>query len=142
MRRVRRRLATARERLARRRLDRASRFLDEHGAKAPLRDDFRLLLAHLSPGQRIEFASHGWFTVRAPSGRRYRIGYGTMANIHVPAGPNCDEHRLCAAPPALQAPAVMLVQKLMLETQEAEFLRIAIKHPPLPRLRPPGRDLF
>lgn len=88
-----------------------------------------LLLECLSPSQRGEFERRGAFTVCGQSGRRYRIAYGTGMNIEV-LGPGGEvEYRLCAAPADVPTPAVMLAQKLMLEAQEAEFLRIAIKHP-------------
>ncbi|HEX7054315.1 MAG TPA: hypothetical protein VF211_10345 [Burkholderiales bacterium] len=88
-----------------------------------------LLLACLSPAQRLEFERTRAFTVRGESGRRYRIGFGTVANIEV-----LDErgellYRLCAKPADLPTPAVMLAQKLMLESRETEFLRIAARHP-------------
>ena len=94
---------------------------------------FLMLLRSLSPAQRAEFARYRRFTVRGSSGRTYRICYGTIANIYVADEDGSEAHRLCAAPARLSAPAVMLAQKLMLETQEREFLELAIKHPPLPR---------
>ena len=125
MRRTERRLARAEFLLARRGLvDRTT--IERH---------LWLLLRHLSAAQRAEFARYRHFTVRGASGRSYRICYGTIANIHVPASGLEGEHRLCAGPDNLPAPAVMLAQKLMLETREAEFLRVAIKHAPLPRAR-------
>jgi hypothetical protein len=99
------------------------------GPRAALERSHALLLACLSPAQRLEFERTRSFTVRSQSGRRYRIGFGTVANIEV-LGPG-DEllYRLCAKPADLPTPAVMLVQKLMLETREAEFLKIAARHP-------------
>lgn len=84
-----------------------------------------LLVASLSTEQRLELAHTRAFTVRVPSGRRYRIGFGTVANIEAVGEDGEPYYRLCAGPLALPTPAVMLAQKLMLETREAEFLAIA-----------------
>ena len=88
-----------------------------------------LLLSCLSPAQRAEFERSLGFTVRGQSGRCYRIAYGTAANIEVLGGRGEPEYRLCAAPDHLPTLAVMLSQKLMLESRETEFLRIAARHP-------------
>jgi hypothetical protein len=93
-----------------------------------------LLLACLTPAQRLEFDRTHAFTVRAESGRRYRIGFGTVANVEVLGSRGEVLYRLCAKPADLSTPAVMLAQKLMLETREAEFLRVAARHPVLPPL--------
>lgn len=88
-----------------------------------------LLVSCLNPAQRAEFDRTLGFTVRGQSGRNYRIAFGATANIEV-LGPGEElAYRLCAAPSNLPTPAVMLAQKLMLETREAEFLQIAVRHP-------------
>lgn len=84
-----------------------------------------LLVASLNTEQRLQLARTRGFTVRAPSGRRYRIGFGTVANIEAVGEDGEPYYRLCAGPLALPTPTVMLAQKLMLETREAEFLAIA-----------------
>jgi hypothetical protein len=85
----------------------------------------RLLVQCLTPEQRAEFERLDAFTVRGRSGRRYRITYGSIANIEVLGTSGMGGRRLCAGPTGVPVPAVMLAQKLMLETQESEFLRIA-----------------
>jgi hypothetical protein len=90
-----------------------------------------LLLACLTPVQRREFERTHTFSVRGESGRRYRIGFGTVANVEVLGSRGEVLYRLCAKPEDLPTPAVMLAQKLMLETREAEFLRVAARHPVL-----------
>jgi hypothetical protein len=95
-------------------------------AEAHSRD---LLVACLSPAQRAEFNRTLGFTVRGQSGRHYRVAYGATANIEVLGQGSELAFRLCAAPDDLPTPAVMLAQKLMLETREAEFLDIAVRHP-------------
>jgi hypothetical protein len=85
----------------------------------------KLLVRCLTPAQRSEFAASSAFEVRGESGQRYRITYGDTANIEVLAQSGMVVRQLCAGPVDIPIPAVMLVQKLMLETQESEFLRIA-----------------
>jgi hypothetical protein len=95
-----------------------------------------LLVACLNEAQRAEFEHEHSFRVRGQSGRCYRIAFGTVANIEV-LGENGEvAYRLCAGPVQLPTPAVMLAQKLMLETRESEFLALAARHPAL--LAPPA----
>jgi hypothetical protein len=90
----------------------------------------RLLLRCLTPAQRAEFARSNAFKVRGESGQQYRITYATTSNVEVIAHSGAISRRLCALPMGnLPIPAVMLAQKLMLETQESEFLRIAAGGP-------------
>lgn len=108
----------------------AVRFVERglfEGGRAHQRS-LQLLLSCLTPAQRAEYQRLRAFTVQGASGRRYRITYGTTANIEVLAPAGWVDHRLCAGPEGLPAPAVMLAQKLMLESREAEFLRIAARH--------------
>lgn len=89
-----------------------------------------LLVQCLSSAQRTEFDRSRAFTVRGgQSGRQYRINYGTTGNIAVLTRSGRVEYRLCAGPTGIPVPAVMLAQKLMLETQESDFLRIAGRYP-------------
>lgn len=89
----------------------------------------QLLLRCLNAAQRSEFERTRAFTVRGKSGQKYRITYGMTANVEVvlPSGGVC--RRLCAGPVDVPVHALMLAQKLMLETQEAEFVRIASRGP-------------
>jgi hypothetical protein len=84
-----------------------------------------LLERCLTPAQRAQFAHSEAFEVRGESGQRYRIIYGKNVNIEVLGSSGMVVRRLCGGPVDVPTPAVMLAQKLMLETQEAEFLRIA-----------------
>lgn len=125
------RVLNSRERRARLRL------VSYHRASERAR---RLLLQCLNASQRAEFERTGAFTVRGPSGQSYRIGFGTIANVEVVGERGELLYRLCAGPTELPTPAVMLAQKLMLESRELEFLRIAARHPGLaaPPARPSG----
>jgi hypothetical protein len=87
-----------------------------------------LLFAHLTAVQRAELERQQGFTVRSPSGRLYRIGIGTVANIEVLDEAGATEYRLCACPKQVPVWGVMLAQKLMLESREPEFLRVAVRH--------------
>lgn len=89
----------------------------------------RLLVRSLSPAQRVDFERSKAFEVRGKSGQLYRITYATTANIEVVTEAGVVVRRLCAGPVGVPIPAVMLAQKLMLETREAEFLRIAARGP-------------
>ena len=88
-----------------------------------------LLLQHLSPAQRTEFKRSKAFRVCGQSGQQYRITYGNAGNVEALTPAGAVSRRLCAGPLELPIPAVMLAQKLMLETQESEFLRIAALGP-------------
>ena len=88
-----------------------------------------LLTRCLTPAQRAEFARSKAFTVRGRSGREYRITYAATANIEALSERGLVERRLCAGPVGVPIPAVVLAQKLMLETRESEFLSIAARGP-------------
>jgi hypothetical protein len=86
-----------------------------------------LLRSHLDQGQREEFDRSRSFVAVAPSGRRYRIRAATTFNV-------CDEGQrdeYCmqfrSDPDCRGIPVedLMLAQKLLLECDESQFLRIA-----------------
>ncbi|WP_458309391.1 hypothetical protein [Bradyrhizobium sp. 195] len=91
----------------------------------------RLLRSWLSPQQRVEFDTKGYFDVTGcDTGKRYRIRRGTSANVN-----EIDEHgRLgtgqCFVPlGGLAQGDVMLAQKLALETDEKRALSVANSFP-------------
>jgi hypothetical protein len=99
--------------------------------KTPQERGLRLLRSWLSPAQRAQFDSEGQFDVTgSDSGRRYRISYGTSANVH-----EVDEAgRLgtgwCFVPEGgLSVGDVMLAQKIALETSEMSAMSIARRFP-------------
>lgn len=110
--------------MARARMD--FRFPEPRG---PYERSARLLVRCLTPAQRKEFERERAFTVRGTSGQLYRITYGTTSNVEVVNASGEVLSRLCAGPTGLPTPAVMLAQKLMLESAEREFLRIAAQGP-------------
>ena len=86
----------------------------------------RLLEACLSLAQRDQFQSEGWFLVRSPSGRRYQIRRGRARNVIEVNMQGRRLRTLCCHPvDGVPDADTMLAQKLMLETQEDEFLRLA-----------------
>ncbi|WFU74850.1 hypothetical protein [Bradyrhizobium sp. CB2312] len=100
----------------------------------------RLLRSWLSPAQRAEFDSRGYFeVVGGDSGKRYRIRRGISGNVK-----EIDEYgRLgkgwCFVPlGGLVEGDVMLAQKIALETDEERALGIANTFPGPIRWRLPG----
>ena len=83
----------------------------------------------LTAEQRAEFERTRSFKVRGKSGQQYRITYGATANVEMLTFSGAVCRRLCAGPPNVPIPAMMLAQKLMLESHEAEFVRIAARGP-------------
>lgn len=79
-----------------------------------------LLVSCLDDVQRREYRETGQFHVRSPAGRSYLIRHGYAGNVER------DGSKFCIhADPGLPHADQMLGQKLMLETDEAAFLRIA-----------------
>jgi len=89
----------------------------------------RLLKQHLNEEQRAMLNDKDHFYMRAASGQLYRIRNGRSGNVDVMHDESRRQHSLCAHPndycPNYDT---MLAQKLMLETNEEEFKRIANIH--------------
>jgi hypothetical protein len=91
-----------------------------------------LLLSHLTSKQRTTFKKNRWFVVEGGrTRRRYRVraDLDLIANIEVLEG-NRVSHRLCAHADIARYPHSdhLLAQKLMLEHDEDEFLKVANRH--------------
>lgn len=86
----------------------------------------QLLTAHLTEDQVRSLNEQSAIVVRAESGRQYRLRKGWAGNVDGLADDGKVECRYCIHPNA-HVPEYdnLLAQKLMLETNEAEFLRIA-----------------
>jgi len=110
------------EAVERERLDRVQREAARERART-------LLLRHLTEEQRAMLAGHGWFVVEGRSGTRYRIRASSAAgNVDVLHNEHVL-HRLCAhCDLSIPLHDHLLAQKLMLESDESEFLRIANRH--------------
>jgi hypothetical protein len=87
----------------------------------------RLLRGWLSPEQRAQFDTKGYFdVVGCDSGRRYRIHYGTMTNVHELDDAGRPVEGWCFVPIGqLVAGDIMLAQKIALETREFSALAVA-----------------
>ena len=91
----------------------------------------KLLQETLTPKERVELAEKGFFTLESISkrdGQRrlYRISRGRSRNVHQVDDNGRVIKTLCAHPMALVPDAdTMLAQKLMLQADQDEFLRIA-----------------
>jgi hypothetical protein len=79
-----------------------------------------LLLSWLSPSQRDQYRSRGWFDVVSRGGNRYRIWPWKVTRLDVPRCAYCIE-----AVPRVPAADEMLANKLLLETDEQRFLATA-----------------
>jgi hypothetical protein len=82
-----------------------------------------LLLGWLSPRQREQYRSHGWFDVVTPGGNRYRIRPTKVVRLDALRSVYCIE-----ATPWVPAADQMLAKKLLLETDERRFLATAHRY--------------
>lgn len=86
----------------------------------------KLLYLHLDPEQQRQYANTRSFRVRSQHGHLYRITYGSYYNVFRLNSHNQIIARLCAMPAGgLPIPDNMLFQKLMLESEEDKFWRLA-----------------
>ena len=104
----------------------------------------RLLREWLSVEQRRQLDAEGYFdVVGGESGKRYRVRYGTGANIDELNRHGRPEIGWCFIPDGhLVAGDVMLAQKIALETDELAALAVAKSFPPTPIDRQPNRRPF
>jgi hypothetical protein len=91
-----------------------------------------LLREWLSPQQRAQFDTEGYFdVVGCDSGKRYRIHHGTSMNVHEMDDAGYSKSGWCFVPNRrLAAGDVMLAQKIALETCEHKALAVANKFAP------------
>ena len=97
----------------------------------------RLLGAWLSPSQFEQFNAEAHFdVVGCATGRRYRIHYGTQANVHELDDEGGLKMGWCFVPQGRLVPGdVMLAQKIALETSESRALSVAIRFAPNRKVR-------
>jgi hypothetical protein len=79
-----------------------------------------LLLGWLSPDQRAQYQTRGWFEVTTARGYRYRVLRGGVVRLDPHGSAYCIE----ATSPVPMADE-MLANKLLLETDERRFLATA-----------------
>jgi hypothetical protein len=101
---------------------------------APAMRGLRLLRSWLSPQECAQFDAFGYFDViGGASGKKYRIHFGTTANIQELGPDGVPRSGWCVAPLGYLVPGdVMLAQKIALETSEYATLAVANKLPPIP----------
>jgi hypothetical protein len=91
----------------------------------------RLLRDWLSVEQRNQFDAFGYFeVVGGESGKKYRIRYGTSANVEELDLTGKPKLAWCFVPKGYLVPAdIMLAQKIALETSERAALKVANRCP-------------
>jgi hypothetical protein len=92
----------------------------------------RLLRSWLTSEQRAQFDAKRYFdVVGCDSGKRYRIHYGAMTNVHEIDAAGRPKVGWCFMPVGhLVAGDTMLAQKIALETNEFGALAVANSFPP------------
>jgi hypothetical protein len=87
----------------------------------------KLLWANLAPDQRRELRRKGRFHVTGSKGNVYRIASSVPFNVRLAGEAKRSRIFFCleAEDPDLPMEDIMLAQKLLLETDEGEFLRLA-----------------
>jgi hypothetical protein len=95
--------------------------------REPERRSLKLMREWLSPAQREQFDTRGYFdVVGSHTGRRYRIWLGTATNINELDGMGRTAARWCFVPgECLPVGDVMLAQKIALENDEQSALAVA-----------------
>jgi hypothetical protein len=99
-----------------------------HGAGERARE---LLLSHLTPEQRHTFEKNDWFIVEGGrTKKKYKI-YARNNSLNANVEVMGENHRLCAHCDYHTMPYNdhVLMQKVMLELDEDNFLRVANRHP-------------
>jgi hypothetical protein len=86
-----------------------------------------LLERHLTPKQWLDYEEFGHFFIKTPKGHRYQIGSAHYQNVVRLNKRRKAMRTLCVVVRDVNVPVedLMLAQKLMLETQEDAFLKIA-----------------
>jgi hypothetical protein len=111
---------------------RRARYWELHASsREPEARGLTLLREWLSPEQRAQFDAERYFDViGCHSGKRYRIRYGTSANVDELDDAGVPRMGWCFVPNAyLVAGDVMLAQKIALETNERAALAVANRFP-------------
>lgn len=88
-----------------------------------------LLFECLSDGQRIQYLADKYFTVHTAMGNVYKIEYGNVGNVFLINGDGVSIQKYCIHLVNDEPiPDTMLAQKLLLETDEEQFLSVANRH--------------
>jgi hypothetical protein len=102
----------------------------------------RLLMTLLTDEQRRCYEKDKTFYTQV-NGKLFKFTFGTVANVHLIEDGKVAE-RYCVHPSSWRNPCptadVMAAQKLMLETNPEQFLKVAVRHGPLPGMMRHARD--
>jgi hypothetical protein len=110
------------------RLAQEARRAAEEARKAAVAKAVALLREHLDESQRQEFERDRHFHVISQSGKRYRLRVGRSGNVFELDEQGREVNRYCIHPGEwVPDEDTMLAQKLLLETDEGEFRRLANK---------------
>jgi hypothetical protein len=111
--------------------------------KSPEAKGRTLLRQWLTPVQRRQFEQQGYFdVVGCATRRRYRVQYGSIANVQEIDLEGQPGGILCFAPEGYLVPGdVMLAQKIALETDEIGALAVAHRVAPVLRRVTPAIDV-
>jgi hypothetical protein len=114
-------------------------FVSENSPEAKGRT---LLRQWLTPAQRRQFEEQGYFdVVGRATRRRYRVQYGSVANVQEIDFEGCYGPFLCFAPGGYLVPGdAMLAQKIALETDELATLAVANRLAPVVRRVGPAQS--
>lgn len=124
---------TGEERRARERIivEQQRRILLEHAEyEKALQKANDLLMTFLNDEQRKTYQREQFFDLTSQSGKRFRITYGYSLNVYKLNKWGEYEICYCVVPDGenIPIPDQMLAQKLMLEHQEKEFIRVSNHH--------------
>lgn len=122
------RIQTANANLARRRAAAEARAREVERVAAEARG-YLMLDSCLAPDQRRDLAEKGRFYLHTASGKKYRIDRGTHGNVKLVDETDRELVQYCIQPPNVPVPDAMLAQKLLLETDEETFLKVANARP-------------
>jgi hypothetical protein len=88
----------------------------------------KLLMSHLNEEQRLEWLQHRYFTVTSQSGKCFQIVDNPFQNIWEldKKGRRCVNYCIVFMKEDMPLSDLLLVQKLMLESNESEFMKIAM----------------
>jgi hypothetical protein len=105
-------------------------YRDQHRDPTAQENARALLLSCLTPAQQEEYQASQSFTVKVPSGNRYRIEPRKNYNVVGLSRKGRPQAEYCAGPVEdVPLEDQMLAQKLLLETDEAGFLAVANGRP-------------
>lgn len=110
------------DRISQLRFDESQRKIAEEARLSRARAE-KLLVRQLSPAQKDTLSRLNYFDLDV-GGKTYRIKRGTHGNVREIVN-GIETASFCIQPPGLPTEDVMLAQKLLLEANEPEFLRIA-----------------